>query len=313
MHLSIWKRIFSLAFLLLVFSCGRVFAQGSLPSGWSDGDIGSVGLSGSASFSNNVFTVKGSGTGMTSTADQFHFVYQPLSGDGTILARVLSSSAGQAGVMIRETLNANAADAFVIDQSSFNYFYTRASTGATAGSWGSIYNALPYWMKVVRSGNTLSAYGAADGVSWTQIGTSQTVTMAQSVYVGLAVSSQSNSSLATATFDNVSINSSASPAPIISGISPAAATAGSQAVISGSGFGTTQSTGVVLLNGSSIAVNSWSATSITITIPTNATSGPIVYELFVPALFGRRNNRGSRRQRARYNKRSSRNHDPRSA
>jgi len=36
-----------------------------------------------------------------------------------------------------------------------------------------------------------------------QLGTSQTVSMAQNVYVGLAVSSRSTSSLATATFDGV--------------------------------------------------------------------------------------------------------------
>ena len=132
MHLSKWKWAFASAFLLLVFPCGRVFAQGSLPSGWSDGDIGSVGVTGSASYTSNVFTVKGSGAGMTGTADGMNLVYQTLSGDGTIVARVVSSSAGQAGVMIRETLNANAADAFVIDQSSYNYFYDRTSTGAIA-------------------------------------------------------------------------------------------------------------------------------------------------------------------------------------
>ena len=276
MHLSKWKWAFASAFLLLVFPCGRVFAQGSLPSGWSDGDIGSVGVTGSASYTSNVFTVKGSGAGMTGTADGMNLVYQTLSGDGTIVARVVSSSAGQAGVMIRETLNANAADAFVIDQSSYNYFYDRTSTGATAGQWGSSYHVLPYWMKLVRSGNTFSAYGSLDGVNWTQIGSTQTVAMAQNVYIGLTVSSQSNSSLATATFDSVSLNSAASPAPVISGISPAAGVAGSQAVISGSGFGASQGTGAVMLNGSAIAATSWSGTSITVTIPTGATSGPVV-------------------------------------
>jgi hypothetical protein len=49
-------------------------------------------------------------------------------------------------------------------------------------------------------------YGSADGVSWL-LGTSQTVSMAQSVYIGLAVSNRTTSSLATATFDNVSVTS----------------------------------------------------------------------------------------------------------
>ncbi len=271
-----WKSLHVLALsVLILLGSGAAYAQ-SLPSGWSDGDIGSVGLSGSATYANNVFTVKGSGTGMTGTADGMHFVYQLLSGDGTIVARVVSSSGGQAGVMIRETLNANAADAFVITQSSYNYFYDRASTGASAGQWGNAYHTLPYWMKLVRSGTTFSAYGSADGVNWTQIGSSQTITMAQNVYIGLVASSQSNSSLATATLDNVSLSSAASPAPIISGISPAAGVAGSQTVISGSGFGASQGSSAVMLNGSSLVVNSWSSTAITVTIPTGATSGPMV-------------------------------------
>jgi len=38
-----------------------------------------------------------------------------------------------------------------------------------------------------------------------QQGTSQTVNMASSVYIGLAVSNRTTSSLATATFDNLSL------------------------------------------------------------------------------------------------------------
>ncbi|MGA8440270.1 MAG: hypothetical protein WB714_18730, partial [Candidatus Sulfotelmatobacter sp.] len=55
-----------------------------------------------------------------------------------------------------------------------------------------------------------SSYGSADGVNWTQVGSSQTISMAPTVYVGLAVVSGNASSLATtATFDSVSISSNA--------------------------------------------------------------------------------------------------------
>ncbi len=89
-----------------------------------------------------------------------------------MVARVVSlqgSSAAQAGIMIRETLNADANHA--------------------------------------RSGNVFSMYGSPDGLNWVQLGTSQTVSMVPNVYVGLAVSSRSTSSLATASFDNVSVTS----------------------------------------------------------------------------------------------------------
>ena len=69
-----------------------------LPSSWLNRDIGTVALTGSATYLNGVFTVKGSGQGIAGTADGIHFVYQPLSGDGTIIAQVTSvSSSAQAG------------------------------------------------------------------------------------------------------------------------------------------------------------------------------------------------------------------------
>jgi hypothetical protein len=58
---------------------------------------------------------------------------------------------------------------------------------------------------VVRSGNSFSSYASTDGVTWTQLGTSQTINMAQNVSIGLAVNSGSNTALATATFDNVAV------------------------------------------------------------------------------------------------------------
>ena len=174
-----------------------------LPSSWLDDDIGSVGVAGSATYASGTFTVKGSGNCICSTADAMHFVYQSLSGNGTIVARVVSSSGGQVGVMIRETLNPSATDTYVDYLSSYIYFYDRPSTGASATNQGSLYQGLPYWVELVRSGSTFTAYTSLNGLYWTQLG-SQTITMATNAYVGLVVSSENNSSLATATFDNVS-------------------------------------------------------------------------------------------------------------
>jgi regulation of enolase protein 1 (concanavalin A-like superfamily) len=185
----------------------------TLPSVWTDGDIGSVGVAGSAGYANGTFTVAGAGQGTFSViADGFHFVYQPLSGDGTMVARVVSlqgSTAAQAGIMIRETLNADANHVYLFDYSSAIWMTERTSTGASS-SYQSMGSAtLPYWIKLARSGNVLSMYGSPDGVNWVQLGTSQTVSMAQNVYVGLAVSSRNTSAVATASFDGVSATSSA--------------------------------------------------------------------------------------------------------
>src|SRR3989442_1418731 len=189
----------------------------TLPSVWTDGDVGSVGVAGSASYANGTFTVAGAGQGTFSTSsDGFHFVYQPLSGDGTMVARVVSlqgSSAAQAGIMIRETLNADANHVYLFDYSSANWMTERTSTGASSSyqSLGSV--TLPNWIKLARSGNVFSMYGSPDGLNWVQLGTSQTVSMVPNAYVGLAVSSRSTSSLATASFDNVSVSTPVAPPP----------------------------------------------------------------------------------------------------
>jgi hypothetical protein len=47
-------------------------------------------VAGSASYASGTFTLKGSGADIGGTADAFHYVYQPLTGDGEIVARVAS-------------------------------------------------------------------------------------------------------------------------------------------------------------------------------------------------------------------------------
>src|SRR5713226_1539383 len=181
----------------------------TLPSVWTDGDIGSVGVAGSANYANGTFTVAGAGQGTFFTpSDGFHFVYQPLSGDGTMVARVVSlqgSSAAQAGIMIREALNPGANHVFLFNYSSSSYLTERTATDASSTYQYLASAALPYWIKLARSGNVFTLYGSLDGLNWAQLGTSQTVSMAQNVYVGLAVSNRMTSALATATFDSVSV------------------------------------------------------------------------------------------------------------
>jgi len=251
----------------------------TLPSVWSDGDIGAVGVAGSANYASGTFTVAGAGQGtLFASSDGFHYVYQSLSGDGTMVARVVSlqGSAAQAGIMMRETLNPGANHVYLFDYSSSIYMTERTSTGASSSYQSLGSGALPYWIKLARSGNVFTMYSSADGMNWLPLGTSQTVSMAQNVYVGLAVSSRTTSSLATATFDSVSVSSAAAPAPVITAVSATTGSIGSQVVISGSGFGALQGGSAVLLNGGAVTVNTWSGTSISVTIPAGATSGSLL-------------------------------------
>ena len=120
-----------------VASNGIAFTVTLIPTAWTDADVGAVGQAGSATYSTSSeqFTVNGSGQGVFTNADEFNFVYQPLSGDGSIVARVVSltgSSSPPAGVMIRETLNTNATSAFTAYRSTTMYFVERPTTGASS-------------------------------------------------------------------------------------------------------------------------------------------------------------------------------------
>ena len=248
-----------------------------LPSGWLDADIGNVGVVGSATYASNAFTVNGGGQSFyVTSADAFHFAYVPLSGDGSISARVANVSTGSpfVGAMIRETLTA-----------SSNYMLTNVRLGQvsavarTNGGNSSNSNTttavVPTWVRVVRSGNSFTGYSSPDGINWVQVGSTQTISMAQNVYVGLAVSG-STSQTYSGTFNNVSVSSVSSPAPAIATVSATTGSVGSQVVIAGSGFGATQGNSVVWLGSTAASVNSWSDTSVTITVPTGATSGDLV-------------------------------------
>ncbi len=61
--------------------------------------------------------------------------------------------------------------------------------------------------------------------------------------------------------------------PVISSLAPPNGPVGGSVVINGSGFGGTQ--GTVEFNGSNATITSWSNTSITATVPTGATTGPV--------------------------------------
>ena len=253
-----------------------------LPVGWLDHDIGPVGQTGTATYANGTFTVKGSGADIYGNSDGFHFAYQSLSGDGSIIARVVSLQGGgtwcKAGVMIRETLAANSTNTYTqVQPQNPNFFYRTTTGGSTSYTAGT--GTPPYWVKLVRSGNSFTGYTSPDGVIWSQLGTSQTITMAQNVYVGLAVSANNNSLLTTATFDSVSINSAAAPAPVVTAVSATTGAIGTQIGISGSNFGASRGISTVTLNGAPVTINSWSSSAILITIPAGATSGPLLVEV----------------------------------
>jgi endoglucanase len=192
-----------------------------LPYPWQTQDIGSIGAVGSGDYSNGVFSATGSGADIWGTVDALRYVYVPVIGNCTMIARVTGLQNidvwSKAGIMIRESLNANAINAYIaVTPGNGVTWQVRATTGGSTVNSATAGLSAPYWVKLVRSGNTFIGYRSVDGVTWTQSGT-QTFTMASTVYIGLALTSHNNSSLCAATFDNVSgpgwINSTPPLAP----------------------------------------------------------------------------------------------------
>ena len=182
----------------------------TLPDGWSDADVGSVPLQGSASYANGTYSVTGSGADIWGTADAFNYANAQVTGDATIIARVASVEYAdqwtKAGVMIRESLTPGSAHAFMLVSPGKGLAFQRrpAAGGESVNTAGSLTTA-PRWVKLTRTGDAFEAFESGDGANWTAVG-SDTIPMAATVYVGLAVTSHTTSTSATATFDNVVIN-----------------------------------------------------------------------------------------------------------
>jgi hypothetical protein len=114
-----------------------------------------------------------------------------------------SSSWAKAGVMIRETLAAGSTHAMmVVTPGNGSVFQRRQTTGGQSVSTSGPNVTAPYWVRIVRSGNTFSASVSTDNMNWIPVGT-DTITMASNVFIGLAVTSHTSAASSTATFDNV--------------------------------------------------------------------------------------------------------------
>src|SRR6185437_3505114 len=156
--------------------------------------------------------IQAGGTGIDyGGQDQFNFMFSAINGDGTVVARLLQlPDSAQAGIMIREGLGPNAQNAYLVANNGVLSLYYRSNTSLYPNvANGTVPLQLPLWLKLSRQANNLVAYTSPDGMTWTQFATAQ-VSMASSVYAGLAVSSNLYGGLSTSFFDNVSISTSAS-------------------------------------------------------------------------------------------------------
>src|SRR5208282_5767875 len=96
--------------------CGSALA--ALPAGWTDMDIGSPAQAGYATDTNGLWTVGGGGNDIWNDADQFNLASESVSGDGSMVAEVLSIQStdpwSKAGVMLRNDTTAGSVNLAVV-------------------------------------------------------------------------------------------------------------------------------------------------------------------------------------------------------
>jgi len=193
-------------------------------------------------------------------ADELHFVHQPLSGDGSIVARVVSQEDShewaKAGVMVKERLEVGAPYAALMVTPDHG---VRLQWGFEHDIAGSEDGAAPRWLRLTRSGDVVTGYESSDATSWEEVGEVDLGDLPSTVEVGLFVTSpmsmeierQYGSSsvyeeptLGEAVFDSVRVDPAEGP-PL-----PADAWSDYDASMEPVGGGSTVSDGVFTLTGS---------------------------------------------------------------
>ncbi len=131
-------------------------------------------------------------------------------GDGEIVARVVPGAGavnGDAGLVVRRDLTEDAPMAFVGNASGPSVSMRRGPHGGRqrVNAAGSDEKSVgPYWVRLVRRGDTVTAFRSKDGRDWAVTG-KETIPLAETAYVGLALASDASG--AVVAFDNISVTS----------------------------------------------------------------------------------------------------------
>jgi hypothetical protein len=104
--------------------------------------------------------------------------------------------------MARQDLTPGSLFASVLATPSISgaFFESRSATnGATTVSGDFPVNYPNTWLRLKRSGNTLTGFGSLDGQNWTQLG-SASLSLSSSIYLGFVVASHNTTQVTVASF-----------------------------------------------------------------------------------------------------------------
>lgn len=180
-------------------------------------------------------------------SDSYYLVSKPLSGDGSLTVRLTgltgrySDNGGgpapesnplagmqpglqpwsKAGIMITASTRPGAAYAAILASGSHGVALQYDYTGDVAGLPGRPTAAAPRWLRLARSGDTITGWDSADGTHWTRVGTVHLAGLPATVRIGMfatspphmdmtegiggSTSGSEGSSLATGVFDHATL------------------------------------------------------------------------------------------------------------
>ena len=158
------------------------------------------------------------GPGGEAVNDSFYFVRQPLTGNGSITARVTSLTGVQppqappgqvsdnsgslqqwskAGIIIKASTKPGSVYAAMTVTGSHGVRMQYDYTQDIAGMPGNVSAAHPRWLRLTRSGDVITGYDSADGVHWTSVGAADLAGLPPTVQVGLFVTSPNSGQFTT--------------------------------------------------------------------------------------------------------------------
>ena len=179
-------------------------------STWHAIDVGSTGAAGSVIEQADRVVVSGSGADVWEAVDAFHFAHRLYTGDVDVIVRVTPDSFidpwAKFGIMVRDSLQPDSPHAYLLLSGSEGVAFQRrhGAGGQTSHSDGGAASSSE-WLRLVRTGDRFTAFRSVDGLSWVPFAEDD-IHMEGAVFVGLAVTSHSFGSLATATFDHISVS-----------------------------------------------------------------------------------------------------------
>ena len=208
----------------IVLAAGLLGAQNAwaidpVPVPWNSMDIGGPTPVGSAQCDNGTFTLTAGGADIAGASDQFHSVYQSITGDFALIARVhiptSPGNAAKAGLMVRDALAATANHVAVLRMPIHGVLSQYRTSYLPQSGLAVLDLPAPDWLRLVKRGTTVDSYVATDANgspgTWRKVGGDEPIPSGM-VYVGMCLTSCRPGASATATFDHVSLATGPQPA-----------------------------------------------------------------------------------------------------